>query len=182
MGAAVAEETSRRRTRRIVSNTGPLPHLHEIGRQELIAEAGDIYVPDAVVSEVSVRISSWRQMPPEWICIVSLSASLRQQTDEWISNRELDRGEAEAIALTKQLNADWFLTDDNAARTFAVSMGLRVRGSLGVVLCAAETKRVSYSDAEGYLDRLSESSLWIADEVIHAAKVVLHEYRESDPT
>jgi predicted nucleic acid-binding protein len=46
----------------------------------------------------------------------------------------LHTGEAEAIVLSKQKNADWFLTDDEATRLFVSKLSIEVRGLLGVVL------------------------------------------------
>jgi predicted nucleic acid-binding protein len=54
----------------------------------------------------------------------------------------LDAGQAEAIALARQLKANWFLTDDTAARVLSASFGLEVHGSLGIVLCAAAMRHL----------------------------------------
>jgi predicted nucleic acid-binding protein len=51
------------------------------------------------------------------------------QATRWLQVGLLDIGEAEAIALARQLNANWFLTDDAVARVLATSLGLEVHGS-----------------------------------------------------
>ena len=50
--------------------------------------------------------------------------------------RELDQGEAEAIALAVQVKAEWTLLDERHARRVAKELGLRVTGVLGILLWA----------------------------------------------
>jgi len=66
-----------------------------------------------------------------------LSASAQQRSLTWQQAGLLHGGEAEPVALAIELKADWFLTDDAAARLLAESLGLEVHGSLGVILWAA---------------------------------------------
>jgi predicted nucleic acid-binding protein len=92
---------------------------------------------------------------------------------EWQQSGLLEAGEAEAIALMRQLSAAWFLTDDAAGRVFAVALGLEVHGSLGLVLWAAARKHRSRAEAAAALDRLAHSSLWISARVRAEARAVL---------
>jgi predicted nucleic acid-binding protein len=85
----------------------------------------------------------------------------------------LDAGEAEAMALARQLSAHWFLTDDAAARVLAASLALEVHGSLGIVLWAATIRHLSRGEAESALDRLARSSLWISAGVLAEARAAL---------
>lgn len=50
----------------------------------------------------------------------------------------LDRGEAEAIALAIELNADWMLLDEREGRKVAKSLGLKVTEILGILLRAKQ--------------------------------------------
>jgi predicted nucleic acid-binding protein len=87
----------------------------------------------------------------------------------------LDPGEGEAIALARELKADWFLTDDAAARLFAQTLGIEVHGSLGVVLWAAATRHLDQARAEAALDRLFGTSLWISERVMDEARSALRQ-------
>jgi predicted nucleic acid-binding protein len=49
---------------------------------------------------------------------------------------KLDRGEAEAIVLAQEVNADLLLVDEQKARRVAAEAGLVVAGVLGVLLRA----------------------------------------------
>jgi predicted nucleic acid-binding protein len=50
----------------------------------------------------------------------------------------LDRGEAEAIALSIEVNADWTILDEREGRKVAKSLGLNVTGILGILLRAKQ--------------------------------------------
>jgi predicted nucleic acid-binding protein len=50
--------------------------------------------------------------------------------------RDLDKGEAEAIALALQVGAEWTLLDEREGRRTAKSLGLKVTGILGILLRA----------------------------------------------
>jgi predicted nucleic acid-binding protein len=85
----------------------------------------------------------------------------------------LDAGEAEAIALAKQVAADWLLTDDAAARLFASALGVEVHGSLGILLWAAAAGHLDRIKAEAALSGLAASSLWISRRVLEEARSAL---------
>ena len=159
--------------RRIVSNTGPVLHLHEAELLTLLEHAGEIYIPKAVDLEMAQHELEWRARKPDWITVTLVTASYDPQATRWQQVRLLDAGEAEVIALAQQLNAQWFLTDDAAARVLATSLGLEVHGSLGLVLWSAAMRYLSHGEAESALDRLAQSSLWISVGVLAEARAAL---------
>ena len=59
--------------------------------------------------------------------------------------RDLDRGEAEAIALAIERRADLILVDEKRGRRIAAAAGLTVTGLLGVVARAKRTGLISPS-------------------------------------
>jgi len=85
----------------------------------------------------------------------------------------LDAGEAEAVALVRQIGADWLLTDDNAARLFAGALGIEAHGSLGIVLWAAAAGHANQDEATAILDRLAQSSLWVSAQILTEAREAL---------
>lgn len=125
MGIAAKGEKT---LRRVVSNAGPLIHLHEANALRL---TGQVNIPQRVSREVANYFSQWRI--PGWIAIVELKESRAAESLAWQQASLLDAGEADALALARQLNADWFLTDDERARLLGRQFGLEVHGSLGVV-------------------------------------------------
>jgi len=155
--------------RSIVCDTGPVLHLSEAGAIHLLRLAGDIFVPPIVASEFESNAQGWK--PPQWIEVLELKKSARQQAKSWIQANRIDMGEAEAISLARQINADWLLTDDARARQLAEAQGLEVHGSVGLLLWSIATGHVNNRD-EGLrlLDNLAHTSLWISRRVLQEAR------------
>ncbi len=159
---------------KIVSNTGPLLHLHEAELLALLEHVGEIYIPKAVDVEMAQHELAWQDRKPGWIMVTTVAAPHDAQATRWQQGGLLDAGEAEAIALAQQLRAEWRLTDDAAARILAASLGLEVHGSLGIVLWAAARGHLSRIEAASALDRLARSSLWISAGVLTEARAALN--------
>jgi len=85
----------------------------------------------------------------------------------------LGRGELEAIALYKILNADFLLIDDKKARKIARLNNVKVIGSLGVILKAKEKEIIQ--QVKPYIESLLKSNIRISKELI---KKVLQLARE----
>ncbi|HBL30165.1 MAG TPA: hypothetical protein DD490_25295 [Acidobacteria bacterium] len=158
---------------RIACDTGPLLHLREAGSLALLGRAGRVHIPPAVQSELLTHDPRWAVERPAWVEIVPLVPVFATTASVWLRAGLLDRGEAEALALASQLKADWFLTDDTAARTLAQQQGQEVHGSLGIVLWAAATGGLDAAGAAEALAALSRSSLWISAKVLAEAKAAL---------
>ncbi len=158
--------------RRVVTNTGPLSHLQEAGVLDLMSLTGEVHLPPSVAQEIAYLLPSWRS--PSWLQVVdALAVPYAEEALTWQQAGLLDAGEAEAIALARQLRADWLLTDDAAARLVAQSLGIEVHGSLGVVLWAAAVGHLDRPRAEAALDGLARSSLWISARVLREARSAL---------
>jgi predicted nucleic acid-binding protein len=114
--------------RQLVSDTGPLLHLHEAASLDLLQHAGAIAIPTAVECEMVQHVRAWRTCKPQWITVTPVRTPYDAQATEWQESGLLEGGEAEAIALARQLSAAWFLTDDTAARVFATVLGWKCMG------------------------------------------------------
>jgi predicted nucleic acid-binding protein len=155
--------------KRLVADTGPVLHLHEAGGLHLLPLIGEIFLPPLVEVELRPRISEL----PKWAKVQSLSLTAQNRALEWRRAGLLHGGEAEALALARELKADWFLTDDAAARLMAESLNVEVHGSIGVVLWAAANKLVKKSEAKLFLAGLEKSSLWMSLKVRIEARAAL---------
>jgi predicted nucleic acid-binding protein len=162
----------------IISNTGPVLHLSEAQLLELLNLAGGAYIPERVAIEIAYHLPTWRT--PAWLHPTALVDSYAMQATAWQQTGLLDAGEAEAIALAQQLEADWFLTDDAAARFMAGQLGIEVHGSLGIVLWAAATEHLNYFEAKIALQQLARSSLWISARVYTEAMATLAQLFSGD--
>jgi predicted nucleic acid-binding protein len=119
----------------VVSNTSPLSYLIAVGRVDLIQGIfNHVSVPRGVHEELThiscpEAIRKWMARPPEWIDIRDLS-----QSPDSDLVRLLDHGEAEAIQLAIELNANYLLIDERRGRQIAASRGLTVIGILGILI------------------------------------------------
>ncbi|MCL6475047.1 MAG: hypothetical protein K6U75_08355 [Firmicutes bacterium] len=155
-------------TRLIVCNTGPLLHLWQIRRQHLLNYLGRICIPVEVADEFSLLTDE----TSIGISVDTLRAEghYAKQAEKWVAARYLHLGEAMAIALARQLQCTWFLTDDTKARLFAETLGIEVHGSLGVVIACASLGFIQPEEAHEVVVRLSrESSLWVSERVLDRA-------------
>jgi len=124
-----------------VSNTSPLSNLASIGRLDLSAVAQELAAhPDP--NAIAVIDSALRQ----WIRVVPT-----QDTPLYrMLRRQVDPGEAEAIALAADLKADIVIIDEQEGRALARQVGLSITGTLGVLL-RAKRPDVLYQRAIGVL-------------------------------
>ena len=159
----------------VVCDTGPILHLREAGLLNLLERAGKVAIPKGVDSELSEIDASWRDPKPSWISVEVLSEKEASDAIALYGTGLLGMGEAEAVIMAKYLKADWFLTDDTAARTFANMIGLEVHGSLGVILWAAAVGYLTHDEAKIGIEKLAHSSLWISENILEKAYKALDE-------
>ena len=149
----------------VVSNTSPILNLALIDRLSLMQEQfTTVTIPRGVLGELRVGENSpgskkiLDALDSKWLQVeeVQDSAILR------IIKRELDAGEAEAIALVLENRAEWVLLDETEARRIAKDLGLKVTGVLGILLRACCQKRIPSLRTE--MERLREKAgFYISD-------------------
>ena len=159
--------------RRIVSNTGPILHLQEINGLHLLGDAGQVCIPALVEDELRRHLPEWHKNRPDWLVVAEVTEAELTPLWQWVAGGVVHAGEAAAIALARRLKADWFLTDDTAARLLARSLSIEVHGSLGVVLWAAAVGHLDQEPAKDLVSRLASSSLWISPKILAEARDAL---------
>ncbi|MBI2837971.1 MAG: DUF3368 domain-containing protein [Acidobacteria bacterium] len=127
----------------VVSNTSPLTNLAAIKQLELLrALYGHIHVPTGVREELSVESGASSPGSSEIAAARWIEYhSVQNQALVHALQRDLDRGESEAIALGVELGAGLVLMDEKEGRRAACRIGLRVVGVVGVLL-DAKSKRL----------------------------------------
>ncbi len=151
-----------RKRKVVVSNSSPLIHLSQIGHLNLLREFfGEILIPYAVYREVVVegqgRPGSREVGEASWIRVVEIRDKHLKRALQFM----LDGGEAEAIVLALEVNADLVLLDDREARLQAKRLGLRVTGTLGILLRAKKLGLIENLRKE--LDKLKETGFRISE-------------------
>lgn len=123
----------------VVSDTSALSNLALVDHLWLLeAIYQTVIIPEVVASELAAAsnptISSMLQL--SWIQTQSLTNS--QLADQLQQERGLDAGEANAIALALELQADDLLIDERLGRQEARRLGLSIIGILGILLIAKQ--------------------------------------------
>ena len=125
----------------MLSNTTPLIGLASIDHFELLEQLfGELHIPEAVYRETVVRgreQGGARQEVSSADWIKRHQVVDRLAVDVLLD--ELDAGEAEAIVLARELNADWVLMDERKGRRKLTQLGIRKIGTLGILLRAKQS-------------------------------------------
>ncbi|MEW6743475.1 MAG: DUF3368 domain-containing protein [Planctomycetota bacterium] len=110
---------------RAVVNSTCVMALERIGRLDILATSyTEVLAPPAVQDEVGGTIEGVIIRAPSDPGVV-----LALET-------QLGRGEASAIALAMEIPGAVLLLDEKKARRVAQQLGLRITGTLGLILCA----------------------------------------------
>jgi predicted nucleic acid-binding protein len=128
----------------VVCDSTILIGLAKIGRLDLLMEVFfKVFVPEEVFREVvekgAGKPGSKLIKNARWIEIIPIKDKI--QVDFLMIS--LEKGEAEVLALAKQLGADLILVDEEKARKSAVIAGYNVMGLLGLFILA---KRLGFVD------------------------------------
>lgn len=134
-----------------VFNSSPLIFLSGI---DIIDKALDLFSEVFVPSQVQAEIMAKEDVASEKLA--SLTASKRVIIVQAKNTRMVDaicrrlgKGESEAIVAAIEVTADMVALDDRAARIEAMSLGLNVKGTLGII-----KKLMDIGIAEYELERL----------------------------
>ena len=142
----------------IVSNTSPLIWLAKIGKIALLKKLfGEVIIPEEVYKEAVERglqegfsdaLAIKECIEQGWIKISKLDEreiKLSQKMTE--RTFEIHLGEAQAIILARGKNAI-LLMDESSGRAFAETLGLKVRGTLYVVMKALREDLLDRTEAK----------------------------------
>jgi predicted nucleic acid-binding protein len=148
----------------IVSNASPLIHLARIGQLELLHHLyGEVFVPESVWEEVVVKGAG-----QPGAAMIERAGWVRRKSvaNLWlvrVLRRELEVGEAEAIALALEIGAELLLMDDRVGRKIAQFLGVRCVGTVGVLMEAKKKGLIPL--VKPSLDALRVSGFYLGDEL-----------------
>jgi predicted nucleic acid-binding protein len=123
----------------VISNTTPLLYLHQLGCLDFLPQLyQQVFVPQAVVEELHQGELKGFDVPSlntlAWVRVEAVaSLDLQRLTGA------LDSGEREAIALALAKSDPLLILDDAAARAHAQTLGIRLTGTLGVLVKAKQS-------------------------------------------
>ena len=128
----------------VIADSSVLIGLSSIDKLHLLKVlfSEEILIPEAVWSEVvengGGRAGAKQIESADWITVRMVSNSDFLQ----LLKHDLDPGEAEAIALAKEIKANLILLDERAARKIAKALSLKILGTVGVLIKAKQTENI----------------------------------------
>jgi len=142
-----------------IVDTGPLIILYQIGLLPLLRNLYErLFIPEAVKDELL-------KGPSGQAILASGLVEVRSVSDRGaveILRAFLDEGEAEAIQLARELQTT-IIIDERRGRRIAKSLGLKVRGTLSILL---ELKRRGLIDSvKSFIDKMFEKGYYLSEEL-----------------
>ena len=150
----------------VISDTTPLISLLKIGRLDLLERLFEqVYIPSAVFNELTAderfRLEAEQIKNKQYIIIKCVNNS------ESVSNLKratgLDQGESEAIVLSDEMKADLILMDEAKGRTVSAQLGIRIMGTIGVLIIAYEEGFLSSSEVRECVEGLKRAGRHIGE-------------------
>jgi predicted nucleic acid-binding protein len=150
-----------------VVNASPLIYLARADLLELLQLAGDqVYVTDVVATEILARgdddctVAAMREVP--WLVKV-IAPDLPAVILAW----DLGPGESSVLAWAQMNQGSRAVIDDLQGRRCAETLGIPLRGTLGLVLRAKRIGRVDR--ARPIVDRLRSAGMYLSNSVADLA-------------
>ena len=142
-----------------IVDTGPLIILYQIGLLPLLRNFYErLFIPEAVKDELL-------KGPSGQAILASGLVEVRSVSDRGaveILRAFLDEGEAEAIQLARELQTT-IIIDERRGRRIAKSLGLKVRGTLSILL---ELKRRGLIDSvKSFIDKMFKKGYYLSEEL-----------------
>ena len=138
----------------VISDTSSLILFDKIGELELLNRVYDLIIttPQIVVE--------FGESLPDWIQIVTVKD---EKYLEFLET-QVDRGEASAIALGKEIDNAILLLDDLKARKLASKLNLKYTGTLGVF---HKAKQMGFIDKiKPLVDKLLKTDFRISENIV----------------
>ena len=154
----------------IVFNSSPLIFLSRLDYLALFLQYDyEFYVPETVIEEINAkqdeassyveRLINDKKLIIRQIKLLSLANSI---------NERLGRGEAEAIALATELQSNYVILDDFAARKEAIRLGLNVKGTLAIIKKMMVEDKVKIDDLDNFYQQLLQIKFRVKKSIFEA--------------
>jgi predicted nucleic acid-binding protein len=164
----------------IVSDSGPIIHLYEADLLYLLYTIGKIFIPNKVLYEIESYLSIKLNDTLQSFEVLSLTKEEIVEKQKLVNLNLLQEGESEAIILAKRIHADWFITDDTAARITASLMQIEVHGSIGIILWNVANKKISPTEGINALHKIRNTSLWLSNKMFQDSMKAIEDFKANE--
>jgi len=147
-----------------VSNTTPIISLSSIGKIEILKDLfQEIIIPQAAYEEIKAKQSyGFNEVDLSFITVQTIQNTDQEKT----LLEQLDVGEVQAIVLSKEINADNTIIDENIGYIIAKESGLNVIRTLSILLKAKEVKIIT--EVKPLLDEMISKGRWYSNHVYYS--------------
>lgn len=114
---------------------------------------GSVFTTPEIASEYGEQL-------PEWVVI----QPVKNQDLLTEYQQKVDPGEASALALAKEINADLVILDDLEVRKFALKLGVPFKGTLGLLVMAKQYGIIPA--IRPYLEKVQQTNFRLASHLI----------------
>ena len=141
----------------VVFNTSPLIFLDKLGYLEKsLTLFQSVIIPKNVLNEIYIKDDNVKKdiiaLKNQQNVIFGLETKLIKLYKAL--KERVGKGEAEAISLAIEKNADLGVLDDYAARRIAIELGLEVKGTLGILKKLLENREIEIHDMNKFYNKL----------------------------
>ncbi len=149
---------------KIVCNTTPIISLLKIGKLQIMKDLyNEIAIPQEVFNEIEAGKNKEYYLDLskiEWIKIEKI-----RNEESLTYFLDLDKGEAEAIVLATEKNADLIILDETLGRYHAKHAGLKITGTVGILIKAKQLGFIP--ELKPLLLELRAKNVWLSDNFIN---------------
>lgn len=139
----------------VISDTSSLILFQNIGEIEILRNVyQNIFTTPEIAEEFSEKL-------PDWILVKKVNDTKYQEFIE----TQIDKGEASAIALAKEMDNPLLILDDLKARKLAKKLNFKITGVLGVIHKAKEIGAIEY--IKPIIEKLLQTNFRISENIIH---------------
>ena len=161
---------------KVVVNATPLIALAILERLELLPQLFEqVFVPPIVYQEVAIQGAEY----PGRANMIAQTGMI-VQAPQGTSSIEplllgLDAGEFQVMLLGRELQADWVLIDERLGRRVALSLGLPLKGTLGVLLIAVGAGLMTKMEAKESVSDLLNNGIRLSSQLIRMFELELEQ-------
>lgn len=154
----------------VISDITPIISLMKISQLELLEKYfGEIQIPNAVYKELTTN--SRFESEAEKLKEASFIHVIEIEDDEAVTILQkvtgLDLGESEAIILADIKKADLLLMDEAKGREVAKKLGIKIMGTVGLLMASYEAQNISADEIELCITSLRKSGRHIGEKYYH---------------
>ena len=147
--------------RKVIANTTPIIALADIGQLEILHDLyEEITIPNAVFEEIVSEPARSMVSESDWIVIENVS----HPEQKMLYRSRLHAGEVEVMILAQEKNADLAIIDDKAAKKTAKFLGIKVTGTMGILLKAKQKGLIE--EVKPLIDDLINAGLFVSQDIV----------------